>query len=193
MSRTRHFPRISRAAFGALAALAGARAMPARAADCGAASPSYRADRTLAVGGSTIKSVVYESGPDLREETDVRGHRVVTLRLPTSGFLITFDTVTKEGVKLPLPPRPQNTKTRVVEERSGDETVYHKQFESRGRWVELSATRCDRAGVMTAQNFTTINPEGGMVDGTVAQGNIVVGQIDPALFQVPLGITLKQP
>lgn len=192
MSRTRHSRRICSVAFGAATALIGACGVSA-AAECGVMSPSYRAERTLTIGGSTIKSVVYESGTDFREETDVRGHRVVTLRLPKSGFLYTFDTTTKEGLKLPVPPQPRNTKTRTVEEKSGDDTVYHKQFESRGRWIELSATHCNMAGVMTAQTFTSIDPQGNMVDGTIGQGNIVVGPVDPGLFQVPLNVTLKQP
>lgn len=192
MSRTRHSQRICNVVFGTATALAGACGVSA-AAECGAMSPSYRAERTLTIGGGTVKSVVYASETDFREETVVRGHRVVTLRLLKSGFLYTFDTTTKEGLKLLVPPQPQNTKTRTVEQKSGDETVYHKQFESRGRWVELSATHCNSAGVMTAQTFTTIDPEGNMVDGTIGQANIVVGPVDPVLFQVPSNVTLKQP
>lgn len=46
---------------------------------------------------------------------------------------------------------------------------------------------------MMAQTFMSIDAQGGLVDGTIGQRNIVVRPVDPALFQVPPGVTLKQP
>lgn len=166
----------------------------ARAAECGKPSPAYKANRTVTIGDHVARSVVYVSGPNMREEVDLNSHLLVTLLLAQSGFTTKFDMVTKQGVKLPVPPPPPNRpQTRQVEEKDAAGAVFHNQFESNGRWIELSATRCNADDIMTSQTFTSFDPQGQLVEVHVRQDGIVAGPVDASMFEVPSYVTIKQP
>lgn len=177
-----------------VAALITALPVTARASECGAPGPDYTAERTVTVGDSAQRMMVYVSGPLVREETSTPSGTRVTIRDTRLGRTTLFDPRSGRSTALPMPPRPQQlAKTRTLGETGPDGShVQVVQFQRDGAWLDLSRAHCRPDRVMTRQTFVSLDPAGHEVKGTITQTQIKVAPLPPSLFKPPLGTEPKQ-
>ncbi|MEO9188931.1 MAG: hypothetical protein ABI224_02850 [Acetobacteraceae bacterium] len=176
----------------ALLGLLIALAPPARAGECGGATPDYSAERAVTVAGRTEQVVVYVAGNIIREETVANGRPRVTIREKHVHRLVVFDPDARQGMELALPLSPKTRPaTRVIDEEGPNGTrVRVEQFDREGAWIDFSRTTCRADGIMIRQTFVSLDPQGREVRGTVTQDRIKVGSLPSALFQVPADVQI---
>jgi hypothetical protein len=159
----------------------------ARAGDCGMPTPDYKAERTVTVGDSNERMMVYVSGALVREERGSPNRLSVTIRDMQRGRVVVFDPHSGHAKVLRLPPRPTGSPTtRTLDEVGPDGSRVHAvQFQHGTDWLDVSRTRCRPDGIMARQTFISVDPRGHEVEGTVTQDRIEVGQLSPDLFRLP--------
>ena len=167
----------------------------ARAGECGAPTPEYQAERTVTVGGSTVRMRVYVAGATVREESDTPDGARVTVRDMKAGRTTVLDPRTGRSTAVPAPPQPASTRvTRILDE-SGPDGVLTRivQLQRGSTWLELSRTTCRRDGVMVRRSFVSLDPQGREVEGTLTQERVRVGPLAPDLFRLSVEVQPDKP
>ncbi len=119
-------------------------------------SPSYSANRVVKIGPNIIKSKVFVSGRNLREEIQ-RGN-AIEVRIETSKNMMVYNPVKKQGFKISMrnpPKRPG--KLRLEEKKIGKNIEITYLFKAKnGDWVPDVKTLCTTSGIPLKRQFVVV-------------------------------------
>lgn len=157
-------------------------------------SPSYQADRTVSIGGETIRSKIFVSGARERQEIAAPGGRT-EVRLAAGGAIIIFDPAAKTGMRLPPPPVPKirlaKENVRIGVHDDGPTKIVKMEVrDDKGDWKVTEEAVCRNDGIILSQQFTVGGTGGQVVSGQMSQSAISVGPQDQALFKLPSDVRL---
>ena len=153
--------------------------------------PSYTADRTVRIGGGTIRSRVIAAPGVVREEVALGG--ATQVRISRRNSRVAYDTEKKVGTRLPVRSGPRGAGKnlrRTVSDQGGAKVVLFEGRNPQGGWDFVSETRCRADGVMLSRRVMVPNPGGGLIEANITQSNITVGPVNRALFNVPKDVKI---
>jgi hypothetical protein len=156
---------------------------------------SYTAARTLQVGAETIHSKVYVMGDSERQEM-VKGNRVEVWIMTPTEFVI-FDTAAKRGIRTPTPAAPAKPPAadslRVREQDSeGNKHLLIEAIDKPGKWIAVDDITCRPDGALLARKYR-VPVDGKLIEATMTQNILSVGDVDKSLFTPPPDIQFQQP
>jgi hypothetical protein len=157
--------------------------------------PSYTADRTVDIGGQTIRSKVFVTPQVEREELTVSGRQEV--HLSTGRSQTTYNLETNTGIVQTAPappPKPAKDKVRIREEDQGGSKVLTLELiDDQGNWRQIGQTTCRPDGAVLAKTFIlTLPGSSDIVTGRMTQNITATGPLDPGLFKVPAQVKIKR-
>ena len=152
----------------------------------GFGKPTYVAERTTVVDGATTRSKVYVMGDNEREEIDHNGQTEVIIT--TRAEFISFSPAQKIGVRRSLsgggPKTPPGSIRSRAEDAGGNKRIVLEGLDKDGAWVSLNEVVCTPQGMLVSRKFR-IPTNGGMLEASVTQNVISIGDVDKSLFVPP--------
>jgi hypothetical protein len=148
--------------------------------------PSYTADRTVRIGGGTIRSKVIAAPGVVREEVALGG--ATQVRISRRNSRVSYDPDKKVGTRLPVRTGPRGAGKnlrRTVSDQGGAKVVLFEGRNPQGGWDFVSETRCRADGVMLSRRVMVPGQSGALVEANISQDNIRVGPVDRSQFNVP--------